>query len=596
MKQGIVLKLFLLTTALCTLILITIFIGQTLFFKQYYANRKVNDIKTSIESFEKAYVKAEYDSKTIQELEQNFYQENTSWITTLDSLGNIKTANDFSLEIQLDPSQNKNFSNRVIHIPLYSFIDLEDIHRTVFLLEQGNQIVIDGVQKGETIVPAILTVENGNVVLENKQLSEMLYGKQTAETTPKSDSQIYLVGSIKRVQLPQGTVGTNFLYTNRLLLNRVKQFQVNLIMNENHNNVDSTEIMDYEENGVKYKIIIKPTKDSNGKTNYIFAMTSLQPVDEAVQMIQDYYVYLIIFVLILIVLVSFYYSKKIAKPLLQINNTTKKIADLDFSEMIPITTKDEIGDLSHNINTLSKTLNSYIIQLQEDIEKEKQLENTRKEFIAGVSHELKTPLSIMKSCISILEDGVASNKKDYYFKAMSKEVDKMDTLIIDMLELAKFESGTYKMEMDVFFIDEIIEYIYEQVALDITNKQLHVRKYLSKIEVVANQNRIEQVITNFITNAIRYTPENENIIISTIEEEERVKVRVENKGTHIAPEHLEKIWDRFYRGDTSRQRSKGGTGLGLAISKNILELHGVQYGVSNTEDGVLFYFYLKKNV
>ncbi|MFK4289207.1 signal transduction histidine kinase [Bacillus sp. RC240] len=241
-------------------------------------------------------------------------------------------------------------------------------------------------------------------------------------------------------------------------------------------------------------------------------------------------------------------------------------------------------------------MHSYINQLQQDIEKEKQLENTRKEFIAGVSHELKTPLSIMKSCISILEDGVASNKKDYYFKAMSKEVDKMDMLIIDMLELAKFESGTYKMEMDVFHIDEMIDYICEQLTSDITAKQLHVHKQLSKTEVVANPHRIEQVVTNFITNAIRYTPEQENIIISTIEENERVKVCVENKGAHIELEHLEKIWDRFYRGDTSRQRSKGGTGLGLAISKNILELHGAEYGVLNTEDGVLFFFYLNKNV
>ncbi|PEO24090.1 two-component sensor histidine kinase, partial [Bacillus wiedmannii] len=104
------------------------------------------------------------------------------------------------------------------------------------------------------------------------------------------------------------------------------------------------------------------------------------------------------------------------------------------------------------------------------------------------------------------------------------EVDKMDMLIIDMLELAKFESGTYKMEMDVFYIDEMIDYICEQLSPDITAKQLHVYKELSKIEVVANQHRIEQVITNFITNAIRYTPEQETIIISTIEENERVKV------------------------------------------------------------------------
>ncbi|QWG64236.1 sensor histidine kinase [Bacillus mycoides] len=594
MKKGIVLKLFILTTALCTLILVTIFIGQTIFFKQYYSNRKVNDIKTNIQSFEKAYIKAGDDVKRIQELEQNFYQDNATWITTLDSVGNIKYANDFSLEIQLDPNENKTFSERSIQIPLYSFINLEDIQRIKYSLEQGNHIIIDGVQKGDIVVPAMLTIKEKNVGLENKQLSEKLYGQKNASS--KESSQLYLAGSIKNVQLPEGTVGTNSIYGNRVLIDRIKQFQVDLILNQKPNNITSTEIVDYEENDIKYKLLIKPTIDADGKVNYIFAMTSLQPVDEAVQMIKDYYVYLIIFVLILIVLISFYYSNKIAKPLLQINDTTKKIAGLDFSETIPITTKDEIGALSQNINTLSKALHSYINQLQQDIEKEKQLENTRKEFIAGVSHELKTPLSIMKSCISILEDGVASNKKDYYFKAMSKEVDKMDMLIIDMLELAKFESGTYKMEMDVFHIDEMIDYICEQLTSDITAKQLHVHKQLSKIEVVANPHRIEQVVTNFITNAIRYTPEHEDIIISTIEENKRVKVCVENKGAHIAPEHVEKIWDRFYRGDTSRQRSKGGTGLGLAISKNILELHGAEYGVLNTEDGVLFFFYLNKNV
>lgn len=109
--------------------------------------------------------------------------------------------------------------------------------------------------------------------------------------------------------------------------------------------------MDYEENNIKYKILISPIKDAAGETTYIFSMTSFQPVDEAVQMLQSYYIYLIIFVLFLIVLVSFYYSKKIAKPLLQINDTTNKIANLDFSEIIPIRSKDEIGTLSHNINT-----------------------------------------------------------------------------------------------------------------------------------------------------------------------------------------------------------------------------------------------------
>ncbi|KGR92012.1 histidine kinase [Ureibacillus massiliensis 4400831 = CIP 108448 = CCUG 49529] len=593
MKRGIVSKLFILTTLLCMLILATIFIGQTIFFKQFYASQKVEDINASIQSFKTAYLEAKEDLSTIQKLEHNFYQENQSWITALDSAGNIKYANDFSLEIHLDSSQNKDFSNLVVNVPLNSLTSLEDVERLKFDLDKGNPVLIDGVIIDNTLVPTILTLEDKNFVLENRQLSERLYGNKAAtETYPKGGSQIFVKGVIQELRLPVGTFGSD-IYTNRVFIDRIKQFQVNLLMNENHH--DYTEAMDYEENNIKYKIFISPMKDTTGETIYIFVMTSLQPVDEAVQMIQDYYAYVILFVLLLIVLVSFYYSKKIAKPLLQINETTNKMANLDFSETIPVTSKDEIGTLSDNINTLSNTLHSYINQLQQDIEKEKQLETTRKEFISGVSHELKTPLSIMKSCISILEDGVASHKRDYYFKAMAKEVDKMDMLIVDMLDLAKFESGTFKMEMDVFYIDQVIEYICEQLALEITNKQLHVHKQLSHTKVVANQHRIEQVITNFITNAIRYTPENNRILISTMEENDRIKVCVENKGAHIAQEHLEKIWDRFYRGDMSRQRSKGGTGLGLAISKNILELHGVQYGVMNTMDGVLFYFYLNKS-
>ncbi|KEK09192.1 histidine kinase [Lysinibacillus sphaericus] len=594
MKKGIVLKLFLLTTALCTLILAIIFIGQTLFFKQYYENRKVNDVKASIQTFENEYKKNESDTPAIRKMEENFYLHHTSWITTLDSSGNIKNAKDFFLEIQLDSSsQNNEFSGRLIQIPLYSFIALEDVERVAFFLEQGNRIIIDGAQQGNTILPAILTIEKENVVLENRQISELFYGKQTSRA---SGSPLYLTGHITNVQLPEQMVGANFIYANHVLIDRIKQFQVDLITNDSSHHFDSTEIMDFKENGVSYKIIVKPIKDSKGEINYIFTLTSLQPVDEAVQMIKDYYVYLIIFVFLLIVLVSLYYSKKIAQPLLQINKTTEKIADLDFSEMIPVTTNDEIGHLSQNINILSKTLHSYIVELQQDIEKEKQLENTRKEFISGVSHELKTPLSIMKSCISILEDGVASNKKEYYFQAMAKEIDRMDRLIIDMLELAKFESGTYRMDMDIFYMDEIIEYIIDQLSVDISKKQLHVHQSLSTIQVVANQPRIEQVLTNFISNAIRYTPEKKDIFVSMVVEEEHVKICIENKGAHIAPDHLVRIWDRFYRGDISRQQAKEGTGLGLAISKNILELHGVPYGVTNTKDGVLFYFSLKKSV
>ena len=619
MKTGIVLKLFMLTTVLCMSILATIFVGQTIFFKQFYANKKVNDIKTNMRSFETDYLNSKGNSQVTHKLEQDFYREHNTWITTLDSNGNLKSVDDFYIEVKLDQSKNKEtqFANATITIPLYNFKVADDHSRNISneTFPLGETVTLAGIEKNATFIPYSVFFKTAtpnlvNTTLDKKinELGEKLKNKYSPKDASKKeyseykiayDKEIpnkYLEGKITKVQLTGGNEQSNFVYSNKLFMERIQEFQADLLLNEQNINFNSLQEINYEQNDIKYKLIIKPIKDKSGTITYIFSMTSLQPVDEAVQMIKEYYVYIIMFVLLLIFLASFYYSKKIARPLLQINKTTKKIANLDFSERVPVVTKDEIGDLSQNINVLSNTLHSHIEQLHRDIEKEKQLEHTRKEFISGVSHELKTPLSIMKSCISILKDGVASHKKEYYFKAMEKEVDKMDMLIVDMLELAKFESGTYKMQMDVFYIDKVIQHICEQLSLEITKKQQTVHTHLSAIEVIANHRRMEQVITNFITNAIRYTPEKEDIIISIIDEPSRIKVCIENKGTHIEEDQLDKIWDRFYRVDTARQRSQGGTGLGLAISKNILELHGAEYGVHNTVDGVLFYFYLQKKV
>ncbi|HDR7890967.1 TPA: HAMP domain-containing histidine kinase [Bacillus toyonensis] len=614
MRKGIVLKLFTLTTALCMLILATIFIGQTIFFKQYYANRKVEDIKVNLNSFEKNYLNYAGNAEGIQKLEQDFFRENNTWITTLDQNGNLKHVDDFYFEVTIDRRKQKEFGQQIFKIPLYNLVNIEEIDNKSSDQFLGQTMSVSGVKQEDSFIPFSFMLSKQNLNGSNKPLEKAFQekikldeekrraaGEQLVkEKKPAVQEEaaqelgFYIGGRVTKVQFPDVKGPVNPIYKNSIFLDSIKEFQTGLLLKESKHIQYATQTMDYEKNDIKYKLLIKPIKEKDGSVAYIYAMASLQPVDEAVQMVQDYYIYIIAFVVVLVFLASFYYSKQIAKPLLKINDTTKKIAHLDFTEKIPITSKDEIGDLSKNINTLSNKLHSHIGQLEQDIEKERKLEKTRKEFISGVSHELKTPLSIMKSCISILKDGVAEHKKEYYFQAMEREVDKMDTLILDMLELAKFESGTYKMKMDSFYIDTVIEDICEHLSVEIEKKELRVHKNIGPFEVVANQGRIEQVIVNFITNAIRYTPNKEDIIISTIDEKSRIKVCIENKGTHIEEEQLDKIWDRFYRVDAARHRSQGGTGLGLAISKNILELHDAEYGVKNTEDGVLFYFYLLK--
>ncbi|WP_340009368.1 HAMP domain-containing sensor histidine kinase [Paenibacillus sp. FSL K6-0276] len=685
MRRSIVLKLFTLTTLLCLFILAAVYLGQTIFFKQYYANRKVADIQANIQAFKTDLLNSDGNVLALQKLEQDFYRENNTWITTLDSYGNLKNANDFYLEVKTDINKYEpDWSNKIISVPLYHLMNIEEVLNTdqnqlSELLKPGTAVNIFMYATDSALIPYELDVENSKDNWRNEIIAKKLYelALQIKKSEKKEDAQIpeiefnpipemklngtitkmlvrkgnesssfiytnrmfmekmkqyqayldidldsysqqeitdfarkftnmnpeieynpipdlMMSGTITKVRLPKGNESSSFMYTNRLFMERMKQFQANLLFDEDLEPYRQQQILDFTQNDVKYKLFIDPIKDHNGQTSYIFSMASLQPVDEAVQMLKDYYVYMIALVLLLIVFVSLYYSRKIARPLLQINETTKRIANLDFSKKIQIKSSDEIGDLSRSINSLSHTLHSYIEQLQQDIEKEKQLESTRKQFISGVSHELKTPLSVMKSCISILKDGVATHKREHYFDAMEKEVDRMDLLIVDMLELAKFESGTYKMLMEPFCIDKSIETICDQLILQIAVKQLHLHTDLISVEVMANQNRIEQVITNFLTNAIRYTPDYEHIYITVREEQELIKVSFENKGTHIPAEQLDKLWDRFYRGDAARHRALGGTGLGLAISKNILELHGVSYGAMNTVDGVLFYFYLKK--
>ncbi|WP_339219710.1 HAMP domain-containing sensor histidine kinase [Paenibacillus sp. FSL H8-0332] len=603
MKKGIVLKLFLLTAGLCLFLIAVIFTLQTVFFKQFYVHQKVENVNAALQAYEQDYLNQASGTQEMAKLEQDFFQKHNTWIAALDIRGNIKYAGDFFMEIKLEPSEEPALSDTTITVPLYSFINIEDFSSSqTFLtpwIEEGGMIAMEGLIMNNQPVIQRMGRNSSNLRdesrLENHQMVSKEYevlGRLSAVQYREQYSSFLVKGTITKVRVPEGAGVSR--YTNHLFLDRIKAFQADLLYGDFKDVTNAQQIVDVEENHVSYKIFVDRTQDRDGNPTYLFAMTSLQPVNEAVGIIKDYYVYIIIATLLLALLASFYYSRQIARPLLRINRTTRQMANLDFSEKIPITTKDEIGDLSGNINELSERLHSHILQLEQDIEKEKQLEHTRKEFISGVSHELKTPLSVIQSCLAILKDGVASHKRDHYFAAMEDEVSRMNVLIGDMLELAKYESGTYKMDVGSFYIDTLIERVCTKLTPDFEAKRLLLSTSLIPALVEGNERRIEQVIVNFLTNAISYTPEHESILVTTSEERDTVQICIENKGAHIPDEQLGKIWDRFYRGETSRHRSTGGTGLGLAISQKILEMHGAAYGVNNTSDGVMFYFQLNK--
>jgi two-component system, OmpR family, sensor histidine kinase VanS len=353
----------------------------------------------------------------------------------------------------------------------------------------------------------------------------------------------------------------------------------------------------------------------------IVGFTSIQSITEAVGVIEIFYKYFYMAAIVAIILLSLIYTKMITKPLKRINNIAIKMAHLDFDEKCEVDSEDEIGSLSKSLNFLSSKLQEALFSLQSaneklrrDIHKERQLETMRKEFIADVSHELKTPITLIKGYAEGIKDDVFSKEEvDYSLDVILSESDKMNNLVKEMLELSSLESENTILKTEICNLGEIIEGTIRKLKPSFEEKEINVHVDLQKgLTVKGDPFKLEQVATNFLTNAIRHTNFKGDIWITSnfvyekpipvilgdgVTPDSNMKpgkgkiyISIENSGSSIAEEDLEKIWLKFYKRDKSRNRSLGGTGLGLSIVKKIIELHQGFYGVRNTEKGVMFYF------
>ncbi|SHN74875.1 sensor histidine kinase [Desulfitobacterium chlororespirans] len=339
-------------------------------------------------------------------------------------------------------------------------------------------------------------------------------------------------------------------------------------------------------------------------TGILTAAASLQPIGEAAAVIRQFYVYFYMIALVLIFALSLIYSKIIAKPLVTLNKTALKLSELDFSAKCPVNSQDEIGSLSATLNFLSAKLDSSISELKaaneklrEDIENEKKLDLMKNEFIAGVSHELKTPISLINSYAEGIKDNITNGtKREYYAHIIMDESKKMASLVEDMLDLSQLESGSFKLKVEDFSLTGLLNSIAERYSVNTrTNeKTLALQLPPHDLEVRADMFRIEQVLTNLVNNALKYTPPGGTISISAHDEGDSITIEVENPGEPIPEAELPHIWSKFYRIEKSRNKELGGTGLGLSIVKEILDRHGSAYGAHNTAYGVKFFFTLAK--
>jgi len=297
---------------------------------------------------------------------------------------------------------------------------------------------------------------------------------------------------------------------------------------------------------------------------------------------------------------SLYISERITKPITRIKNIAKKMSQLDFSEKIEIKGKDEVAQLSHIINSLSFELSNAInklniknLQLENDIRNERELDRMRREFVSSVSHELKTPIFLIQGYADGLKANVADdeNKRNFYCDVIMEEADRMDVIVKDLLDLSQIQSGMFSVNMCEFEITKLITEVVCKLGSIIEKKDIKIEINDEKdLFVIADPIRIEQVIVNYLNNAVNHVDDERKINIRVSRNETKAKISVYNSGQQVPSESLNKIWTSFYKVDQSRTRDYGGSGLGLSIVRAIMEAHHNLYGVNNSVDGVEFWF------
>ena len=384
------------------------------------------------------------------------------------------------------------------------------------------------------------------------------------------------------------------------ILNSVYNIRSNLIYSQSN-----ILIQKVEESKNNQYLLLRAYLD-NGYTNYI--KIQIQPIKETVRISNDLLLIIGVLMIIIAAVIASIIANKFTKPILQLNRITKRMANLDFSQRYRISdTEDEINMLGRNINEMSDKLELTINRLQsnnskleQNIEEKSKIDEMRKQFISDVSHELKTPIALIQGYAEGLIENVNSDEESrkFYAEVILDESNKMDTMVKRLLELMKLEYQERKFNDTEFDLTELIKEELRRNTVVIKENNIKIEfEDKKKIKVFADQEYIEQVVSNYLTNAIKHAEEKNSekkIIIRTENGKDKVRLFVYNTGENIPKEYINKIWGRFYKVDSSRNRNTGGTGIGLALVKAIMNNYNNEYGVRNLENGVEFYCDINK--
>jgi len=337
-----------------------------------------------------------------------------------------------------------------------------------------------------------------------------------------------------------------------------------------------------------------PVEAGGSVTGALIVSHSMSVIEGEMSAFQKVFLNVGIGGILLATFLSFLFSRSLSRPLIRMNRAAQALARGDFSRRVTVKSGDEIGVLANSLNALSD-------QLQEKIFVLERLDQIRKDFVAGVSHEMRTPLTIIQGYAEVLQDNVAESEEDRRecVDGIVEEAGRLKRLVHDLLDLRRIESGQESIELYPFDATPVLQRSVDKMKSLAERKGINLSLEVSERlpGILANQDRLEQVMINLIENAIRYTPLGGKVYVEAIPVNGFARINVTDSGPGIPEPEQDLIWEKFYKVDKSRARSEGGgTGLGLAIVKRLVEKMGGSVGLESVPGrGVTFHFTLKLN-
>ena len=368
---------------------------------------------------------------------------------------------------------------------------------------------------------------------------------------------------------------------NEIALSDLNEFTGNKI--DDYKSTDTTREYEISFADSTEAYILLLAKNTNKESQVVLALQKTLPI-------------LSVAILLVSVIAAFFYTWYMTKPIKKISKLSKQMADMDFSGLCPTNRTDEIGVLSHSLNDLSKKLAAALSELQEanqklqaDIDMERRLEKQRVEFFAAASHELKTPITIIKGQLQGMLYQVGRYKDRETYLAQSLEItDTLGKMVQELLTISRLDTPGYtckksNLNLSNFIIDRVTA--FEDLFMQ---KDLTVEQSISpEVYILGDMQLLQKALDNLLGNAAAYSGAGNQILIKLWKETETTTLTIENTGAHIPDEAISKLFEPFYRVDQSRNRQTGGTGLGLYIVKTILDLHGAKIEITNTIQGVI---------